>query len=201
MIRIVDYKAGNAPSVLCAVTHLGFEAAFARTPADLADATHIILPGVGSAGATMRSLEELGMLDALEQAVLRDKKQFLGICVGMQILFTHSEEEDADCLGWLGGQVVRFDDTAIKVPQIGWNKVQFAQALPWHAQEDYFYFVNSYHVVPDDKAVIWGAADYNGDFTAAVHKDNIFATQFHTEKSGEAGLALLRGFLTQKGGE
>ena len=198
MIRIIDYKAGNAPSVLCAAEHLGFDAAFARMPEELADATHIILPGVGSAGATMQSLAETGMLDALEQHVRHEGKLFLGICVGMQILFDHSEEENADCLGWLPGKVVRFDESKGKVPQIGWNKVRFSQDIPWCAAEDYFYFVNSYYTVPNNTGDIWGAADYNGVFTAAVRRDNIFATQFHTEKSGEAGLALLRGFLSQK---
>jgi len=197
MIRIIDYKAGNAPSVLCAATHLGFEAALARTPEELVDATHIILPGVGSAGATMQSLAEVGMLDALEQHVRHEGKLFLGICVGMQILFAHSEEENASCLGWLSGKVVRFDESKGKVPQIGWNKVRFVQNMPWCAEEDYFYFVNSYYAVPADESVVWGHADYNGVFTAAVHRDNIFATQFHTEKSGEAGLALLRGFCNQ----
>jgi len=180
------------------VQHLGFEASFARTAADLRDATHIILPGVGSAGATMASLRELGILDALEKAVLSEGKLFLGICVGMQILFEHSEEENADCLGWLKGNVRRFDDMRVKVPQIGWNKVRFQSALPGQAAEDYFYFVNSYYAVPSDEDVIWGTADYNGEFTAAVRRGNVFATQFHTEKSGEAGLALLRGFLTQR---
>ena len=103
MLKIIDYKAGNAPSVLHAVTHLGYEAAFARQPRDIADATHIILPGVGSAKATMDSLREMKLIDALEDAVLRKKTLFLGICVGMQILFEHSEEENADCLGWLKG--------------------------------------------------------------------------------------------------
>ena len=199
MVKIIDYKAGNAPSVLCAVQHLGFEAELARVPADLAGASHIILPGVGSAGATMQSLREQNMLEALEVAVLREKTLFLGICVGMQILFTHSEEEDADGLGWLAGQVRRFDDAKVKVPQMGWNKVRFIKKHSWHGAEDYFYFVNSYRAVPDDADVLWGVADYDGDFAAAVHKDNIYATQFHIEKSGEAGLSLLRGFLSEKG--
>jgi len=198
LICIIDYKAGNAPSVLCAAEKLGFAAKLVSKPQELDCATHIILPGVGSAGATMRSLAEMGMLDVLEEKVLRGGTLFLGICVGMQVLFAHSAEENTDCLGWLGGRVVRFEDAQVKVPQIGWNQVTFAQAHSWHEAADYFYFVNSYYAVPDDESVIWGTADYNGTFTAAVHKDNIYATQFHTEKSGEAGLALLRGFLTQR---
>jgi glutamine amidotransferase len=184
MIRIIDYKAGNAPSVLNAITHLGYKAEFARTPQDLDDAAHIILPGVGSAKATMDSLREMGIIPALEEAVLRRKVNFLGICVGLQILFEHSEEENTSCLGWLEGNVVRFENN-VRVPQMGWNKV-------W---DEHYYFVNSYYAVPQNKSDIWGVADYGGEFTAAVRKGNIHGTQFHTEKSGEAGLELLRRFL------
>jgi glutamine amidotransferase len=200
-IAIIDYKAGNAPSVMHAVARLGHGAAFARAPGDIGDATHIILPGVGSAGATMGSLREMGMLPALEDAVLRRKAFFLGICVGLQVLFEHSDEGGVDCLGWLGGRVVRFDGSAVRVPQMGWNEVKFTKEAPVGTQTDHFYFVNSYHAVPKDEAVVWGTADYNGAFTAAVRKDNIYATQFHIEKSGEAGLSLLNGFLNLNGGE
>jgi len=199
-IAVIDYKAGNAPSVMHAVARLGHEAAFARDPRDIAGATHIILPGVGSAGATMQSLREMGMIPALEDAVLRGKTFFLGICVGLQVLFEHSDEDDVDCLGWLGGRVVRFDGSKVRVPQMGWNQVNFKRQAPIGTREDYFYFVNSYHAKPKDESVVWGTADYNGAFTAAVRKDNIYATQFHAEKSGEAGLALLDGFLNLQGG-
>ena len=105
-IKIIDYKAGNAPSVMHTVNHLGYKADFARCANDLEGATHIILPGVGSAGATMDSLRELNLVNALEDAVIRRKVLFFGICVGMQIIFEHSEEEDTKCLGWLKGRVV-----------------------------------------------------------------------------------------------
>ena len=196
MIAIIDYKAGNAPSVLCAVTYLGYEAVLARKPADFVSATHIILPGVGSAGATMQSLRDLGLIKALEEAVLYRKKYFLGVCVGMQILFEHSEEEDADCLGWLSGNIKRFDSSIVRVPQMGWNRVEFIKNTPANIRDDYFYFVNSYYAKPNDASEIWGTADYNGLFAAAVCRDNIYATQFHIEKSGEAGLALLNSFLS-----
>ena len=186
MIVIIDYKAGNAPSVLHAVSKLGYEAVLARNSGDIENATHIILPGVGSARATMESLREMGIINALEDAVLRKKVFFMGICVGLQILFEHSEEENTNCLGWLKGKVVKFDTKAVRVPQMGWNQV-------W---DDYFYFVNSYYAIPEDKTDIWGTADYSCQFTAAVRKNNIHATQFHIEKSGEAGLALLNDFLS-----
>jgi len=199
MIKIIDYKAGNAPSVLHAVNRLGFTADFARYPQDISDATHIILPGVGSAKATMESLREMDLIEALEEAVLRKKVLFLGVCVGMQILFDHSEEENTDCLGWLKGQVVKFDASRVRVPQMGWNHVQFMKKPFGRIWHDFFYFVNSYYAKPDNRLDLWGTADYNGSFAAAVCRDNIFATQFHIEKSGGAGLELLDGFLSLEG--
>lgn len=183
-IAIIDYKAGNAPSVMHAVRHIGYTANFARSKEDIQSATHIILPGVGNAKATMDSLREMDIIGALEDAVLQRGANFLGICVGLQILFEHSEEEDTKCLGWLKGKVVKFT-SGVRVPQMGWNKV-------W---DDYYYFVNSYYAIPEKESDIWGTADYGGIFTAAVRRDNIRATQFHAEKSGEAGLALLDDFL------
>ena len=195
MIKVIDYKAGNAPSVMHAISRLGYKAEFARQGDELADATHILLPGVGSAGATMDSLRELNIIAALEDAVLTKKTFFLGICVGLQILFQHSEEDDADCLGWLKGKVIKFDASKVRVPQMGWNKVSFADSPVGGAREGYFYFVNSYYAKPENREYLWGQADYNGPFAAAAHRDNIYATQFHVEKSGEAGLAILDGFL------
>ena len=199
IIKIIDYKAGNAPSVLHAAARLGYDAAPARRREDLESATHIILPGVGSAKATMESLRETGLFGALEDAVLRRKALFLGICVGMQILFEHSEEGNAPCLGWLAGKVIRFDASRVRVPQMGWNRVRFLKKTSFEARDDFFYFVNSYYARPEDASVLWGEADYDGSFAAAVCRENIFATQFHIEKSGEAGLALLNGFLGNGG--
>ena len=195
IIAIIDYKAGNAPSVLHAVAQLGYNAVLAHNAHDIKNASHIILPGVGSAKATMESLRELGLMNALEEAVLRQKKFFLGICVGLQILFDHSEEEDTDCLGWLGGNVVKFDSAKTRVPQMGWNQVNFKKGTG----DDYYYFVNSYHAKVKNDSDVWGTANYPEAFTAAVHRENIYATQFHVEKSGEAGLALLDSFLKLKG--
>lgn len=209
IIKIIDYKAGNAPSVMHALTHLGYKAYFAYSPRDLENATHIILPGVGSAKATMDSLTELDLTNALEDFVLRKKSAlFLGICVGMQILFEHSEEGDVNCLGWLKGEVVKFDVSNIRVPQMGWNMVRFTNdslnnRLPSGkslsgVEDNCFYFVNSYYAKPQNESDIWGVADYGGQFTAAVCRDNIYATQFHAEKSGEAGLSLLKSFCNLK---
>lgn len=196
VIRVVNYDAGNATSVLHAVEHLGYCAELASNPHDIEQATHIILPGVGSARATMESLDKMNMIFALENAVLKNKVCFLGICVGMQILFEKSEEEYEICLGWLEGQVIRLDDTKVRVPQMGWNHVHFTKQSLGLEADDYFYFVNSYVVRPQNKDDLWGMAEYGGEFAAAVQRDNIFATQFHIEKSGEAGLRLLNQFLS-----
>lgn len=196
MIGIIDYKAGNAPSVLSAVTHLGYKAELVNNPKKLLEMTHIIMPGVGSAGATMRSLKELGLIDALKMTVTENKALFLGVCVGMQILFDYSEEEDVKCLGFLPGQVVSFKRQRVRVPQMGWNEVRFSKGIAYSTKNDYFYFVNSYYAMPKNNSHIWGMAEYDGPFTAAVCKDNIYGTQFHIEKSGEAGLELLQGFLS-----
>ena len=195
MIKIIDYKAGNAPSVLHAATHLGHKAELAACPQDIAQASHIILPGVGSAAATMQSLRDLDLIGALENAVLERKVPFLGICVGLQILFEHSSEGDVCCLGWLKGSVVKFDEAKVRVPQMGWNEVRFTQDTPLGDHGGHYYFVNSYYAQPRDEGDIWGRADYGGIFTAAVCRANIYATQFHVEKSGEAGLGLLGSFL------
>ena len=200
MIAVIDYKAGNAPSVYHAATSLGYDTVLAKNAQDIAKATHIILPGVGSAKATMDSLEEMGIMDELCRSVHSRKALFLGICVGMQVLFERSEEGGESCLGWLKGHVVRYDAAQVRVPQMGWNKVSFTENKPINAQEDYFYFVNSYYAKPADSSDLWGIANYNDPFAAAVCRENIFGTQFHVEKSAEAGLSLLDAFLRLKGG-
>jgi glutamine amidotransferase len=176
-----------------AVTHLGYNAQFAQEAADLNGAEFIILPGVGSAKATMDSLNEMKIIPTLEKLVLEEKTQFLGICVGLQILFEHSEEDNQKCLGWLKGRVQRFDNSKVRVPQMGWNEVKFVKDAPNVKSENgFFYFVNSYHAKSENASDLWATASYSGDFTAAVNRENIYATQFHVEKSGEAGLALLK---------
>ena len=195
MIKIIDYKAGNAPSVLHAVERIGFKAELAIRPENLKNASFIILPGVGSAGATMKSLNDSGIAEALTLKVTEEKIPFLGVCVGLQILFDHSEEDDAFCFGWLKGRVKKFDSTIVRVPQMGWNQVRFIDEKPQNKINGYYYFVNSYYAEPENQNDVWGIAQYGGAFTAAVRSDNIYGTQFHIEKSGEAGLTLLKGIL------
>ena len=196
MIDVIDYRAGNAPSVLYALEHLGLPARLAASAADVAAAERIILPGVGAARATIDSLVEQDLTGALTDRVQGDRVPFLGICIGLQVLFDHSEEGDTPGLGWVPGTVRRFPDTG-RVPQIGWNEVRFTRFHPVTAgvpDTGHYYFVNSYHCVPDDPTDALGLTDYTVEFCSVVARDNVVATQFHAEKSGELGLALLRGF-------
>jgi glutamine amidotransferase len=205
MIAVVDYRAGNAPSVLYALEHLGLEARLVDSASEVAGAERIILPGVGAARATIDSLVEQDLVGALTDRVRGDGVPFLGICIGLQVLFDHSDEGDTDCLGWVPGQVRRFPDSG-RVPQIGWNRVRFTRAHPLAPRGDgdapgegHFYFVNSYYCVPADPADALGVTDYTVEFCSVVARDNVVATQFHAEKSGPLGLSLLRAFSTWDG--
>jgi glutamine amidotransferase len=198
MIAVVDYRAGNAPSVLYALQHLGIEARLVDQPEQIASAERIILPGVGAARATIDSLVEQDLIGALGDRVQGDRVPFLGICIGLQVLFDHSDEGDTKCLGWVPGRVQRFPDTG-RVPQIGWNRVRFTRPHPLVADvpdEGHYYFVNSYYCVPDDPDDALGTTDYTVEFCSVVARDNVVATQFHAEKSGPLGLSLLRAFST-----
>ena len=196
MIGIIDYKAGNGPSVENACKAKNIECVLTSDKEVLKSCSHIILPGVGSAGATMDSLKELDLIEVLENHALKEKKPFLGICVGLQVLFEHSEEDDADCLGWIKGDVIRFDEGRVRVPQMGWNSAEFKKELPINKgleKSEYFYFVNSYHIRPKEDVTL-AVTNYGEDFTSMIAKDNIYAAQFHIEKSGEIGLKLLENF-------
>lgn len=197
MIGVIDYKAGNGPSVINALKHIGEDCILTGNHEELLQCNGIILPGVGSADATMASLKEKKILSTLETMVLEKSIPFLGICVGMQILFEHSEEGDTPCLGWIQGKVKKFPES-VRVPQIGWNKVRFTRAdkMVQHEHEDYYYFVNSYYVEPSDDEAVLGVTEYGIEFCSMVAKKNIMATQFHAEKSGEAGFHLLRNFAS-----
>ena len=192
MIAIVDYKAGNLTSVKNAFDALGVETVVTRDPAVIASADRVVFPGVGAAASAMANLKELGLVDAVKAAA-GSGRPFLGICLGMQILFEHSEEDGGvDTLGILKGRVRRFPDVlGCKVPEIGWNSVEGTGA----AGE--FYFVHSYYaeVVPETNLV----SEYAGvKFTAMVAKGSLWACQFHPEKSGRLGLDLLARWLGLK---
>lgn len=202
LIGVVDYRAGNGPSVLNAFQRLDMPAVLTNDAARLETCTHIILPGVGSAGATMESLKELDIINALENHALHDNKPFLGICVGLQVLFEKSQEDNTACLGWLKGDVVRFTNNDIRVPQMGWNSARFVKdddICHGLKNEEYFYFVNSYHIRPADPSIVLSITEYGGEFCSMIVSGNIYAAQFHIEKSGEAGLQLLQNFARTGG--
>lgn len=209
-IAIVDYKAGNATSVARALEHLGYRSEITERPERVRGADRVILPGVGAAGATMENLNRLGMAEVLRNDVAAAGKPFLGICIGIQILLDSSDEDDTQCLGIIPGRVVRYpvslDGLPLKVPQIGWNRVHQIRQHPLFAgvpDQAHFYFVNSYYPVPQDPALTIGTSEYGVNFTAALARDNVVATQFHLEKSGAAGLKLLHNFCNWqlRGGE
>ncbi len=197
MVSIINYKAGNAPSVSNALRYLNIRCRLVWTPDQLEKSEKLILPGVGSAKATMDSLREMGLIEVLEKKVLSEKTPFLAICIGHQILFDHSEEGNTRCLGWLKGNVAKFNKKKVRVPHIGWNEVKFNkkhQLISGLQNSEFFYFVNSYYVLPDNKEIVFGETQYGVDFCSALLWKNIISTQFHVEKSGPVGLRLLKNF-------
>jgi imidazole glycerol-phosphate synthase subunit HisH len=203
-IAVVDYGMGNLLSVAKAIERVAPDAdvRISSSPAEVDAAERVVFPGQGAMPDCMRYLRETG-LEAPVRRAARDKP-LLAICVGEQMLFDRSEEGDTPGLGLMGGEVVRFapglagPDGTLKVPHIGWNRV--SQTRPhalWQgvADESFFYFVHSYYARPADPGLTVGQADYGGSFTCAVARDNIFATQFHPEKSAAAGLAIFGNFI------
>ncbi|MBS1248611.1 MAG: Imidazole glycerol phosphate synthase subunit HisH [Chloroflexi bacterium] len=200
MITIIDYKAGNLTSVRRALGHLGLAAQITPDPEVVRRAERIIFPGVGHAGAAMRVLQERGLDDALRAAFARGVP-ILGICIGAQIILSHSEEGDTPCLDLLPGTCPRFtlDDPRLTVPHMGWNAVDVRQphaVLQDLQPGDEFYFVHSYYPQPEQADDVYATATYEREFPAAVGRDNLFAVQFHTEKSGRIGLTLLKNFAS-----
>lgn len=198
MTAIVDYRAGNLTSVKLAFNALGAETVISSDPEVIRSAERVVFPGVGAAASAMASLRELGLTEAVRDAA-SSGRPFIGICLGMQILFDHSEEDGGvDLLGVLPGKVRRFPDVAgFKVPEIGWNDVQTDGTERFIRSGDEFYFVHSYYAELNPFTV--GRTSYAGvEFTSAVRKGSLFATQFHPEKSGRVGLALLKAFLESK---
>ena len=198
MITLVDYKAGNLTSVRRALNHLGIPCQISADPDVVRHAEKIIFPGVGAAGAAMSVLCERGLDAALKESFQKGTP-ILGICIGCQIILTHSEEDDTSCLGLISGKTVRFQlsDPALKIPHMGWNAVSVTQPHPIlsHLRPgDEFYFVHSYYPQPDDASLVYATCEYGGAFPVAVGMDNLFAVQFHAEKSGPLGLKLLKNF-------
>lgn len=197
MIVVVDYGVGNLHSVRRALERAGASVEVTSDPACVARAKALVLPGVGAFRDAMNVLERSRLAQAVKDAVTRGKP-FLGICLGLQMLFSESEEfGGAKGLGLFPGKVVRFSQN-LKVPHMGWNEVRFTRKSALTeglAGSAYFYFVHSYYVVPEEKEWVGGVCDYGGEFCCMIEKDNVAAVQFHPEKSQAAGLRLLQNFV------
>jgi glutamine amidotransferase len=203
MIAIIDYEMGNLRSVQKGLERAGHKAIITRSARDILDASHVVLPGVGAFKDCMENLKRYDLIEPIFK-VITSGRPFLGICLGLQLLFTESEEFGRHLgLDIIKGRVVRFPTTLLdqnpelKIPHMGWNDIRIKKRTPLlDGIEDgsFFYFVHSYYVVPEDNGVIATNTDYGIEFTSSVWKDNIFACQFHPEKSQKVGLEILRNF-------
>lgn len=203
MIAIIDYNAGNLTSVERAVSHLGYACTVTTDIRTIEGAERIIFPGVGAAGSAMDSLKQAGLDVAITDAFDRGKP-ILGICLGTQIIMAYSEENEVACFGIIEGTVRRFpvdlkatDHTRLKIPHMGWNRVSVNRHHPVLAdvqEDDEFYFVHGFYPDPDDRQQVLGETDYGIPFASIIGVRNLIATQFHPEKSGRPGLALLKNF-------
>ena len=192
-IAIIDYNAGNVQSVKFALKRLGENGFLTSNSEEILSADKVIFPGVGEANSTMNHLRKLG----LEKVIPNLKQPVLGVCLGMQLMCSHSEENDTDCLNIIPQRVVRFnpDSGDIKVPHVGWNKISVKKDswISEQLSEEYVYFVHSYFVKVGKFTI--ATTDYVQPFSAALQKDNFYATQFHPEKSGSVGEQILKDFL------
>jgi glutamine amidotransferase len=196
-VVVVDYGAGNLHSVSRAVVNAGTRPLVTSNPSYLDDAEAVIVPGVGAAADTMSNLRASGFVEPIRDYI-SSGRPFLGVCMGQQALFEVSEEGgEHECLGILPGRVVRFA-SELKVPHMGWNQVRIVKQHPIFegvGDGSYFYFVHSYYPQPADPGVVIGETEYGVNFASVIARDNIVATQFHPEKSGEAGLRMYANFL------
>ncbi|MBB5439640.1 glutamine amidotransferase [Pedobacter sp. AK017] len=196
MISIVDYGLGNLASVKKALDFLSIKSVITSSADVIMESEAIILPGVGSFYQGMYNLNASGLNDVLADQVLNKKKKFLGICLGMQLIFEASEEADGTVgLGWVPGIVKKIDSSVLKIPHMGWNSTTQQNNISTIKDADY-YFIHSYHCVPKDNNIITSTVNYGKDLVSSVQHNNIYAMQFHPEKSQSAGLALLKDILT-----
>jgi imidazole glycerol-phosphate synthase subunit HisH len=203
MIVIVDYQAGNLTSVQRALDHLSIPSVISPDPATVMQAERIIFPGVGHATSAMEVLNKRGLDKALRHA-FENGTPILGICLGTQIILSASEETPLSCLGLIGGTCPKFstDNKALKIPHIGWDSITMLKPHPVLSsvtQNDEFYFVHSYYPCPDDPERVVAVCDYGVSFPAVIAHASLVATQFHPEKSGEAGLRILQAFAQWDG--
>ena len=199
MIAIIDYDAGNIKSVEKALQYLGEETCVTRSPEEILAAEKVILPGVGAFGDAMQKLHQYGLVEVIEEVVNR-RKPLLGICLGLQLLFESSEESPGvEGLGILKGKIVRFpEDAGVKIPHVGWNSLQYPNPGRLFAnvpENAFVYFVHSYYLKAEDPQIVTASAWYGAQIHASVEKDQVFACQFHPEKSSETGLQILKNFV------
>jgi len=196
-IAIIDYGAGNLRSVANAISKLGYEPKITSRQQDVLNAQAVILPGVGAAGDAMESLKRLDLTGPISQ-VIAENRPFFGVCLGLQILFTSTEEDSGhDCLGIIPGRVKKLPP-GLKIPHMGWNQVKQCSHHPIFdgiPDKANFYFVHSYYGVPEDKSLVAGETEYGIQMGSVIAKENLVATQFHPEKSGELGLRMYDNFL------
>ncbi|MGI5818011.1 MAG: imidazole glycerol phosphate synthase subunit HisH [Armatimonadota bacterium] len=201
MIALIDYGMGNLGSVSNALRFIECDYEITSDPEVLARAEAAILPGVGAFGDCMENLHQRGLVEPIREYIASDRP-FLGICLGLQLLFTEGEEMGTHRgLDVVPGRVIRFTHE-LKIPQIGWNQIEVRQDCPQLEgipDGSYVYFVHSYHVVPEDESVIATVTDYGYEFCSAIRRGNLFATQFHPEKSADVGLEILRNFAREVG--
>ena len=188
---------GNVASVKKAINHLGIDAIITNDKFELSECSHLILPGVGAFAQGMKNLNELNLVDFLTEIVIHKKMPFLGICLGMQLLATYGyEPTESKGLNWIEGKVIKMVQPKLKIPHLGWNNIEVVEDVFLHKYHNKdFYFIHSFHFEPDNEVDVLAKVDYGNKYVAAIKRDNIFATQFHPEKSQIYGLELLRDFL------
>jgi glutamine amidotransferase len=201
VIALIDYGAGNLQSVANAIAKLGYRSKITSHPSEILDAQAVVLPGVGAAADAMANLRKLRLVDTIHQ-IITEGRPFLGICIGLQILFTSTEEGgNHKCLGIIPGKVRKLTP-GLKIPHMGWNQVKQLTTHPIFSgipDSTNFYFVHSYYAVPENNTVVIGTTDYGISFCSVLAQGKLFATQFHPEKSGEWGLKLYDNFLKMAG--
>ncbi|MBI1824505.1 MAG: imidazole glycerol phosphate synthase subunit HisH [Nitrospirae bacterium] len=201
MIAVIDYGMGNLRSVQNALLKVGHRSLITSDQKELLEATHLVLPGVGAFSECMDHLRATGLIPTITKCI-REGKPFLGICLGLQLLFSRSEEFGMhEGLNFIPGEVKRFPVSGLKVPHIGWNQVRINSDSPFFKgipQDSYFYFDHSYYVLPEKESVVASRSDYGISFVSSVWQDKLFACQFHPEKSQALGLKLLENFGNMK---
>jgi imidazole glycerol-phosphate synthase subunit HisH len=196
MIAIIDYRAGNLRSVERALNFLGLECTITSDPQTIGNAERVIFPGVGAAGKAMETISSLG-LDKVIREVVERGTPFLGICLGTQIILEESEEDSARCLGIIPGRCVKFTESKLKIPHMGWNTIRKCGGHPiFEGVEEsaQFYFVHSFYPSPEGQGLAMATTSYGIEFTSVMARGNVVATQFHPEKSGRPGLRMLKNF-------